>query len=382
MAVRTPIPASRSRSPARCSSTISPSRPRSSPHAFTFDGTTVEVSLKASKEFTKDISASVKVCYACHGFEAGLAVVELRAADEFRVRVGRMTPAFGSFPQRHDPANHLTSDKPLPYDMGRMLHKDDFNEGVLPAPWVDNGIEIAGTYFFDGGQLDYAVYAVSGPKADAGAVDFDFVRSHDPTRYYIDNNSEPSVGARFAGTFELGDHQALTLGASAMGGHYDPDGRLAFGIAGADAVLQLDDIYLRGEYLIRRTQMDLGMDPATRFKFGPDANGHFDDWFTKDGFYGEGEVPVGPVTLIGRFDGLRRTGNALVGSPLSSYSTIYRYTFALSTKIASTIRLKNPRCQAMPRWRVPGAASNRPRCGAHCKSPRYFAANRLGSRHR
>jgi len=86
----------------------------SSPRAFTLDGATVELSLKLTKDFSKNASASVKVCFACHGFEAGLAVVELRAADELRVRAGRMTPAFGAFPQRHDPANHMTSDKPLP----------------------------------------------------------------------------------------------------------------------------------------------------------------------------------------------------------------------------------------------------------------------------
>jgi len=310
------------------------------PRAFTFDGTTVEVSMKLTKDFTKDVTASIKVCYACHGFEAGLAVVEMRAADELRLRVGRMTPSFGSFPQRHDPANHLTSDKPLPYDMGRMLHKDDWDEGVLPAPWVDNGIEVAGTHFFDGGQIDYAVFAVSGPKGDNDGADFDFVQSHSPDRYYVDNNSEPSVGARFSGVIDMAERQSITLGASAMAGHYDPDRHLGFAIAGVDAVVQLESVFFRAEYLIRRTQMELGADPATRFKFGADASGHFDDWFTKDGFYAEAEVPIGPVTLIARWDGLRRTGNVLATSTLSSYSTVYRETAALSMKLTSTIRLK------------------------------------------
>src|SRR6266850_7841764 len=103
-----------------------------------------------------------------------MAFFEYRASNEFRVRIGRMTPAFGSFPLRHDPANHLTSDKPLPYDMGRMLRRNDWNEGILPAPWVDNGIELGGTHFWDGGQVDYAVYAVGGPKGGPGSTDFDF----------------------------------------------------------------------------------------------------------------------------------------------------------------------------------------------------------------
>src|SRR5450432_1448353 len=83
----------------------------------TFDGMTVELSLKMSVDFTKNASATVKACFACHGFEAAAAFVDLRAGDELTFRIGRFTPEPGSFPQRHDPANHHTNDKPLPYDM-------------------------------------------------------------------------------------------------------------------------------------------------------------------------------------------------------------------------------------------------------------------------
>jgi hypothetical protein len=307
----------------------------------TLDGATTELSLKLTKDFSKDFSASVKVCYACHGFEAGMAFVEMRAADEFRVRVGRMTPAFGSFPLRHDPANHLTSDKPLPYDMGRMIRRNDWNEGILPAPWVDNGLEVAGTHFWEGGQLDYAVYAVSGPKGAPDAVDFDFVESRSPSQYYVDNNSQPSVGARISGSIDLTDTSILVLGASGMAGRYDPDRKLDFLIAGADAVLQLGSAYIRAEYLIRRTQMALGNDPAHTFKYGPGPNGIYDNWFLKDGFYLEGELPIGRVSLITRWDGLRRTGNVPIASALSSYSSLYRYTGGLAVKLKSGIRIKS-----------------------------------------
>ena len=74
-----------------------------------FDGATAEISLKATRELGRNATASVKVCFACHGFEVGLGMVELRATSALRVRIGRFTPAFGSFPARHDPANHLTS---------------------------------------------------------------------------------------------------------------------------------------------------------------------------------------------------------------------------------------------------------------------------------
>jgi len=49
---------------------------------------------------------------------------------------------------RHDPANHCLSDKPLAYDMGRMLRLRDWNLGVLPSPFPDNGVEASGRHWF------------------------------------------------------------------------------------------------------------------------------------------------------------------------------------------------------------------------------------------
>ncbi|MEO8699745.1 MAG: hypothetical protein ABI867_06865 [Kofleriaceae bacterium] len=299
----------------------------------------MELSLKVSVDVSPNVSASVKVCFACHGFEAGMAFVDLRASSELRLRVGRMTPSFGAFPARHDPANHRTSDKPLPYDMGRMLRRDDWNEGILPAPWVDNGVELGGTHFFEHGQLDYAVYAVSGPKGNADAVDFDFVQSRSNEQYYVDNNSQPVVGGRIAGSFELRGHGTLALGGSAMGGTYDPDAKLGFLIAGVDATLDLHSLIIRGEYLLRRTEMALGNDPASRFKFGPDSNGTFANFFVKDGFCIEGEVPIGRVDVLARFDGLRRLGNVLATSQLDSNTSLLRYTAGVAVRVGG-IRVK------------------------------------------
>ena len=307
----------------------------------TLDGGTVELSLKLTVDFSRTASASAKVCFACHGFEAGMAYVELRSSDLLRLRVGRLTPSLGAFPTRHDPANHNTSDKPLPYDMGRMLRLREWNEGVLPAPWVDNGIELVGTKFVDGGQLDYAVYAVSGPKGPQDAADFDFVGSRSPQSYYIDNNSQPSVGARLWGTIELDDSstRSLTLGASGMTGHYDPQGQLGFVIAGADVALQLPSLNIRAEYLARWTKMALGDDPASRFKYGP-VDGRYADYFMKDGFYVEAEQQIGKISAIARWDGLRRGGNVLVTSPLRSESALLRYTVAGAYRLDNGIRLK------------------------------------------
>jgi hypothetical protein len=319
------------------------------PHAraTTFDGMTAELSLKLSVDFTSNASASVKVCFACHGFEAASAFIDLRAADELSLRIGRLTPEFGSFPMRGDPANHLSNDKPLPYDMGRMLHHTEWNEGILPAPWVDNGLELLGTRFVGAGRVDYAAYILSGPKGNADAADLDFIASRDPNRYYVDNNSELVVGARLSGTADLDSTgHGITFGASFMTGHYDPDRHLGFLIGGADVVINLDGLVLRGEYLARRTDMALGTDPATRWKYGPGASGRYDDHFFKHGFYGELEVPIDRVAVFARFDGLLRFGNVLamtnqgMPNPMSSSSRLLRYTAGAAIRISDNIRVK------------------------------------------
>ncbi|HVV82735.1 MAG TPA: hypothetical protein VHE35_06625 [Kofleriaceae bacterium] len=305
-----------------------------------FDGATVELSLKMTQDFGHDVTSAVKMCVACHGLEVGMAYFDLRFSDEATIRVGRFTPLFGSFPLRHDPANHRTSDKPLPYDMGRMLHLRDWGEGILPAPWVDNGVQLSGTHFLAHGQLDYAVYAVSGPKGPADGLDFDYTLSRSGERYYVDNNSQPSVGARLGASLEPGDATTITVGVSGMAGHYDPDARLGFAIAGADLVFRHGRRFLRAEYLGRWTQMSLGDDPAGRFKYGPGAGGTYDDFNRRDGFYVEGELPAGPVDLIARWDGLRRLGNVAATSTLRSDSVVLRYTLGAAILIRGGLRLK------------------------------------------
>ncbi|HEX3477497.1 MAG TPA: hypothetical protein VHT91_20890 [Kofleriaceae bacterium] len=305
------------------------------------DAATAEVSMKVTQDFGDNVSASIKLCVACHGIEAGMAFFDLRLADELNFRVGRFTPQFGSFPIRYDPANHRTSDKPLPYDMGRMLRYSEWNMGVLPSPWVDNGVELSGVHYFtDDVRLDYAAYAIGGPRAQSGAADFNYQLSRSGDAYYVDNNSRPSLGAS-ASLNVVAGKTTLTAGASGMFGTYDPDNKLHYQIAGAHLVLQLSRVFLRAEYLARRTEMALGDDPAQRFKYGPGKNGVYDPYFLKSGWYAELELPAGDrLDVILRWDGLRRQGNVPRDSELRSDSAVLRYTAGASIKVRGAVRLK------------------------------------------
>jgi hypothetical protein len=305
----------------------------------TFDGFTNELSLKVAVDLTDQISANVKLCHGCHGVEIDMAFADLRVFDELNFRVGRFNPSFGDFPLRHDPANHRTADKPLPYDMGRMLRLREFNLGVLPSPYVDQGAEINGTHWFgEAAQLDYAAYIVGGLRSGQDDVDLDFIQSR--SSYYVDNNSEPAVGGRLAVTFDIGESVLCTLGSSFMTGHQDPKRERSYMIGGVDFYARLGSVDIRAEYLLRRTEMPV-TDADARYRYGPGEDGVYDDFFLKDGFYVEANVPLSTrLELVGRFDGLRRIGNVPVNVPLRKESSVLRYTGGINIVFDASVRLK------------------------------------------
>lgn len=309
--------------------------------AIGFDGFTTEVSLKIAADVSDSVSAQAKLCFGCHGFEVAMAFADIRAGDAFNFRVGRFNPSFGEFPLRHDPANHATVDKPLPYDMGRMLQMKAWNMSVLPAPYVDNGLEVSGVHWFgDSFSVDYALYAVSGFRGGSEPSDFDFKLSRSGEAYYVDNNSRPSGGGRLAFTWAP-EEFTLTMGVSAMGGWYDPDADYSYVVGGADVYFRIGRFNLRAEYLLRRTEMALSDDPASRFKYGPGPDGKFDNYFYKDGFYAEGEYEAASwLKLVGRADGMRRIGNIEASSPLSRRSYVMRYTAGVNFLPERSVRIK------------------------------------------
>ena len=309
------------------------------PGSYTFDAFTIEAAMKVAVDLSDHLSANVKVCFGCHGFEADMAYFDYRVADELNFRMGRFSPSFGSFNLRHDPANHKLSDKPLAYDMGRMLRRGDWKMGVLPAPFPDNGFEVNGTHWFgDSVQFDYAAYAVSGFKAQRDAPELDWITSRSGNAYYVDNNGRPTVGGRAALTTKLSNQSDLTFGGSAMYGTYDANNDVWYEILGADITLRIVRTAIRMEYLVRRQSFDTTK--QAQFKYLVPAGAQY-DYFEKHGAYLEIEQPLSPkVDVILRGDGLYRVGNVQLNQPLSQKSSIARMTLGTAYAIEQNLRLK------------------------------------------
>ncbi len=316
----------------------------------TFQGFTMEAGLKVAVDISEHLSANVKACYGCHGVEVDMAYFDYRAVDELNLRVGRFSPSFGAFNLRHDPANHMLSDKPLPYDMGRMLRKGDWNNGVLPSPFPTNGVEVNGTHWLGTvAQFDYALYAVTGFKndSDPNPVDLNFQESHLP--YYVDSAVRPATGARLALTLKGSSAVDMTFGASAMLGTYDPKSELTYVIAGGDVALRVQRTAFRFEYLIRRQQFDTSNPDIFKYAISPTGG----DYFTKQGAFAELEQPVtSSLDFTARADGMLRRGNvsdvatgsgsafATSVSPLDYQSYVLRETLGLAYALERNFRLK------------------------------------------
>ena len=291
---------------------VSGAAPPQNPSPLGITGMTFELAQKVVVEVGHGVSFTVKACGGCHGLEVDQGFGEVRIRRFLNVRAGRLNVPFGEFTLRHDPANFTTPSKPLPYAMGDMLQygREGFNLGIVPGPWVDNGLEVFGSVSLSKTtQLDYAVYAVKGL---VGENDFDFARS----RNWVDNNRTPAFGARVVLTGE-----DWAVGGSFAGGTYDAADSRWFAMGGLEAYWRVGPVTLRGEALARRTDLDR---TAQGYAFEL-----VDAWFLKAGWYAQADWAVLPqLSLIVRTDGLQRFGMPLPGSELSPVAGVQRQTIA------------------------------------------------------
>jgi hypothetical protein len=279
-----------------------------------------EGSLKVQVDIHDDLSFSAKACFSCHGIDMEHAFLEYTPKIWFNVQAGRIAVPFGEFSNRIDPSGHKTTSFPLIYDMGRAayLEKSAMNFGVVMLPYVDTGVMVYGVKWLGKLQAWYGAYAVAGMR---GTNDLDFMAQR--TAYYNDNNSEPAGGGRLALTWAseadafLADVQ---VGGSFTAGRYDREAELAYAAAAADASFKLGPFTFRGEYALRRTELD------------PDASYRYavvDAYANKEGWYAELEHPLGNrLALVYRYDELRRRGVPLPGAiaTMTPDSKFVRYT--------------------------------------------------------
>lgn len=304
---------------------VSGNNPPSNPSLLGITSLGLEVAAKAVIDIGHGVSFTVKACGGCHGIEADQAYGEVMLKEYFNVRVGRINPQFGEFNQRHDPSNYVTPSKPLPYAMGDMLFYTPrgFNLGIVPAPYVENGLEIFGTVPLSGSvQLDYALW---GARGLAGANDIDWVA----TRRWLDNNKYPAFGGRL-----VLSGADWAIGGSASGGTYDDADKLTYVMGGAELYFRVGIMKFRGEALARRTELDRN---ATGYPFAL-----VDAWFLKLGWYAQVDLEVQPqLTIVLRSDGLHRFGMPIPGSDIVSASAgMQRQTIALLYRLTGNFGIK------------------------------------------
>jgi len=299
----------------------------------TVQGMNAETSIKMAADISSSASAHLKFCHGCHGVEADMAYVEWEPSERFNLRAGRIPVPFGDFYLRYDPANHRSATKPLPYAMGRMLRRNDYNLAILPQPYPDQGLEISGTFRGERSELSYHIYAVAGLKGAEN--DLEFIQSRGV--YWADNNRTPVVGTRLVWAFtELPGElwRWFALGLSALRGQYDREGELSYTILGMDLYARFAKFNLRGELLMRHTE--IADHPQLYERELKDL------YIQREGFSLQADTSINRyVEWLLRFDGFRRSGALAKGSSLKqSDSHILRYTAGLNLSPERALKLK------------------------------------------
>lgn len=202
------------------------------------------------------VAAHMKVCWGCHGLELESATIEWRPVEFLALRAGRLNVNAGSLNSRHDFTTRATISKPLTRIMGNMVRQTEFNHGVLPAPYVDNGLNLALDLGLGAATLRLDAFALAGLKGTGDDIDFD--RSRD----FPDNNGEPSFGAALG--LEL---PVLSLNLAYLWGNYDADARRSYQFASADLRAHLGPVTLDAEFAWRQTQYDKAGNPGDEDQF-------------------------------------------------------------------------------------------------------------------
>ncbi len=189
------------------------------------------------------VSANLRMCWGCHELELEEASFQWNPWPWMQVKAGRMAVNAGSYNSRHGFGVRRTISKPLVRSMGNMVRQTEFNHGVLPAPYVDNGASIQFSYnsALIGVQTEW--FLLTGLKGTGN--DIDFIRS----RQFRDTNGEPSFGGRVSV-----DVPFVSVNFAYLWGNYDPASRRSYQYFSADARIRAGPLTLEGEFAFRETE--------------------------------------------------------------------------------------------------------------------------------
>lgn len=207
------------------------------------EGITGEFAMGATYHVDQGFSVTVRACVGCHSFELQSAYADWQADSTWSFRAGRIPVPFGGFTRRTSPAHVESATKPLAYIMGGMARQDNFNLGIVPAPFIDNGAAVTGAFWVTtSAKLTLETALVRGLKGISPDIDFDF------SREYQDNNGEPAVAARLLLTAD-----PVTAGASVTWGRYDTRGDLDYLMGSVELQVRVGAWNLRLEGIVRET---------------------------------------------------------------------------------------------------------------------------------
>jgi hypothetical protein len=207
------------------------------------EGIIGEFAFGATYHADKSLSVTVRACVGCHSFELENAYFDWEMSPTWSLRGGRIPVPFGGFSRRTSPSHFESGTKPLPYIMGGMVRQDQFNMGIVPAPFVDNGAALNGTFWVSrSAKLTLETALVRGLKGFSPDISFDL------SREYQDSNGEPAVAARV-----LLATDSITTGGSVTWGRYDAESSLDYFMASLELTVRIGTWNLRMEGLMRDT---------------------------------------------------------------------------------------------------------------------------------
>ena len=210
---------------------------------FAEEGITGEFSMGATYHADKTLTVVVKACVGCHSFELENAYFDWEMTPTWSLRGGRIPVPFGGLSRRTDPSHVESATKPLPYMMGGMPYEANYNLGIVPAPFVDNGASLMGTFWVaKESKLTLETAVVRGLKGLLVDPDYDISRD------FEDNNGEPAVASRL-----LLASGPITTGASFTWGRYDAEGLLDYLMGSVELTVRFGTWNLRLEGVMRET---------------------------------------------------------------------------------------------------------------------------------